>query len=100
MHRRPQPKKGAPEWSNGPGEGKASVKEPGDSFGGEYTYGGLQASEGWFNKFKVGQSLHSIKIVGEAGSAAERYLEEFVNLVADGGYKPEQVLNVYKSALF
>lgn len=50
------------------------------------------------------QSLHSIKIVGEAASAdtaaAERYPEEFANLVADGGYKPEQVFNADETALF
>ena len=63
----------------------AHLKEPGGSGGGECTDGGFQASEGWFNKFKVRQSLHSINIVGEAASAdtaaAERYPEEFVKLV-------------------
>lgn len=82
----------------------AHFKEPGGSCGGECTDGGFQASEGWFNKFKVRQSLHSIKIVGEAASAdtaaAERYPEEFANLVADGGYKPEQVFNADETALF
>ena len=80
----------------------AHFKEPGGS--GECTDGGFQASEGWFNKFKVRQSLHSIKIVGEAASAdtaaAERYPEEFANLVAGGGYTPEQVFNADETALF
>ncbi|GBP80084.1 Tigger transposable element-derived protein 1 [Eumeta japonica] len=52
----------------------------------------------------VRQSLHNIKIVGEAASAdtvaAGRYPEEFANLVADGGYKPEQVFNAGETALF
>lgn len=78
----------------------AHFKEP----GGECTDGGFQASEGWFNKFKVRQSLHSIKIVREAASAdtaaAERYPEKFANLVIDGGYKPEQVFNADETALF
>ena len=107
MDRRPLPKKGASEWSNGPGEGKSSYahfKEPGGSGGGECADGGFQASEVWFNKFKVRQSLHSIKIVGEAAfadtAAAERYPEEFANLVADGRYKPQQVFNADESALF
>ena len=41
----------------------AHFKEPGGSDGGEGTNGGFQATEGWFNKFKVQQSLHRIKIV-------------------------------------
>lgn len=79
----------------------AHFKEPGGSCGGN---GGFQASEGWFNKFKVRQSSHSIKIVKEAASAdtaaAKRYPEEFENLLADGGYKPEQVFNADETALF
>jgi Tc5 transposase DNA-binding domain. len=43
----------------------AHFKVPGGSGGGECTDGGFQASEGWFNKFKVRQSLHSIKIIGK-----------------------------------
>ena len=58
-------------------------KDPGGDD--ECTDGGFQELEGSFNKFKVRQSLHDIKIVGEAASgdtaAAERYPEEFVNLV-------------------
>uniref|UniRef100_A0A1A9USL2 HTH CENPB-type domain-containing protein n=1 Tax=Glossina austeni TaxID=7395 RepID=A0A1A9USL2_GLOAU len=73
----------------------AHFKGPDGSCSGECTDGGFQASEGWFNKFKVRQSLHNIEIVGEAESAdtaaTERYPEEFANLVADEGYKPEQV---------
>uniref|UniRef100_A0A1A9UL67 DDE-1 domain-containing protein n=1 Tax=Glossina austeni TaxID=7395 RepID=A0A1A9UL67_GLOAU len=71
--------------------------------GGECTDGGFQASEGWFNKFEGETTLHNIKNVGEALSAdtaaAERYAEEFANLVADGGYKPEQVFNADEPAL-
>ncbi|GBP09937.1 Tigger transposable element-derived protein 1 [Eumeta japonica] len=82
----------------------AYFKEPDGSFSGECTDGGFQASEGWFNKFKVRQSLHNIKIIGEAASAdtaaAGRYPEEFANLVADGEYKPEQVFNADETALF
>lgn len=82
----------------------AHFKEPDSSCSGECTEGGFQASEGWFNKFKVRQSLHNIKIVGEAASAdtaaAERYPEKCANLVTDGGYKPEQVFNADETALF
>ena len=76
----------------------AHFKGPGGSSGGECTDGGFQASEGWFNKFKVTQSLHSIKIFGDT-AAAERYPEESANLVADGGYKPKQVFNADETAL-
>uniref|UniRef100_A0A2A4JVK0 HTH CENPB-type domain-containing protein n=1 Tax=Heliothis virescens TaxID=7102 RepID=A0A2A4JVK0_HELVI len=82
----------------------AHFKEPGASSGGECTDRGFQASEGWFNKFKMRQSLHNIKIVGEAAyadtAAAERYPEEFANLVADGGYTPEQIFNADETGLF
>lgn len=82
----------------------AHFKEPDGSCSGECTDRGFQASEGWFNKFKLRQSLHNIKIVGEAASAdtaaAERYPEDFANLVADGRYKPEQVFNADETALF
>ncbi|KAI9578903.1 hypothetical protein GQX74_014914 [Glossina fuscipes] len=98
MNRRPQPK-GVP--LSGPmvrekeKRRNAYFKGPDGSCSGECTVRGFQASEGWFNKFKVRQSLQNIKIVGEAGSAdtvaAERYPKEFANLVADGAYKPEQL---------
>lgn len=78
----------------------AHFKEPGE----EHTEGRFQASEGWFNKFKMRQSLHNIKIVGEAASAdtaaAEKYPDEFLKLINDGGYKPEQVFNADETALF
>lgn len=47
----------------------AHFKEPDGSCSGECTDGGFQASGSWFNKFKVRQSLHNIKIIGEAASA-------------------------------
>ncbi|CAH2092810.1 unnamed protein product [Euphydryas editha] len=61
-----------------------------------------------FKHLKVGSmvrpSLRSIKIAGETAfadtAAAERYLPEFANLVADGEYKPEQVFNADKPSLF
>lgn len=66
--------------------------------------GGFQASEGWFGKFKLRQSLHSIKIVGEVASAdtvaAASYPEDFMKIITDGGYKPEQVFNADETALF
>lgn len=78
----------------------AHFKEPGD----EPTDGKFQASEGWFNKFKMRQLLHNIKIVGEAASAdvaaATRYPGEFLKLITDGGYRPEQVFNADETALF
>ncbi|CAH2098326.1 unnamed protein product [Euphydryas editha] len=48
--------------------------------GGECTDGGFQASEDT--------------------AAAERYPKEFANLVANGGYKPEQVFNADETSLF
>ncbi|XP_026470953.1 tigger transposable element-derived protein 1-like [Ctenocephalides felis] len=79
-----------------------NFKEPDGS--GEYTDGGFQASEGWFNKFKARQSLHNVKLVEEAAFAdrpsPEQYSEQFANLVAEGGYKPEQVFNIHTIELF
>lgn len=78
----------------------AHFKEPGD----ERSRAGFQASGGWFHKFKVRQSLHSVKIVGEVASAhtaeAPNYPEEFLQLIGDGEYKPEQVFNADETALF
>uniref|UniRef100_A0A1A9VJF2 HTH CENPB-type domain-containing protein n=1 Tax=Glossina austeni TaxID=7395 RepID=A0A1A9VJF2_GLOAU len=79
-------------------------KEPDGSCSGECTDGGFEASEGWFNKFKVRQPLHNTEIVGEAASADTaaigRYPEEIANPVADGRYKPEQVFNADETSLF
>uniref|UniRef100_A0A1B0BA11 HTH CENPB-type domain-containing protein n=1 Tax=Glossina palpalis gambiensis TaxID=67801 RepID=A0A1B0BA11_9MUSC len=80
----------------------AHSKEPYGSCSGKD--GIFQASGGWFNKFKVKQSLHNIKMVGEAASAntaaAERCPEEFANLLVERGYKPEQEFNTDETALF
>lgn len=57
----------------------AYFKEPDGSCSGECKKRGFQPTEGWFNKFKA---TLNIKIV-----RAERFPEEFVNLVADGRYR-------------
>ena len=63
------------------------------------------ASKGWFEKFKKRFSLKSVSLYGEAASAdteaADTYAKEtFKNIIAEGGYKPEQVFNMDETGLF
>ncbi|XP_070401469.1 tigger transposable element-derived protein 1-like [Nothobranchius furzeri] len=63
------------------------------------------ASKGWFERFKKRFSLKSVSLCGEAASAgteaADIYAKEtFTNIIAEGGYKPEQVFNMDETGLF
>lgn len=64
----------------------------------------FEASQGWFERFKVRANLHSIALKGEAASAditaAERYPTELKALIHEGGYDPKQVFNVDETGLF
>ncbi|XP_066977814.1 tigger transposable element-derived protein 1-like [Macrobrachium rosenbergii] len=62
-------------------------------------------SKGWFAKFQKRFGLKSVSLHGKAASAdtvaAETYANEtFKNIIAEGGYKPEQVFNMDETGLF
>lgn len=62
------------------------------------------ASRGWFAKFKKRQSLHNIKITGEAASADTVAAAEFPAIllehIQEKEYRPEQVFNADETGLF
>ncbi|KAK2579997.1 hypothetical protein KPH14_010762 [Odynerus spinipes] len=64
----------------------------------------FEASQGWFERFKVRANLQSIALKGEAANAditaAERYPTELKALLHEGGYNPKQVFNVDETGLF
>ena len=64
----------------------------------------FEASQGWFERFKVRANLHSIALKGEAASAdiaaAERYPTELKALIHEGGNDSKQVFNVDETGLF
>lgn len=90
------------------GDGDAEQPQPGTSQGGEMPSSrrkGFVASKGWFEQFKKRSGLRSLVLHGEAASAdtgaAKRYVEEgFPKIIKEGGYVPEQVFNMDKTALF
>ncbi|XP_068629722.1 tigger transposable element-derived protein 1-like [Battus philenor] len=55
----------------------------------------FEASQGWFERFKVRANLNSIALKGEAAradiTAAERYPTELKPLIHEGGYDSKQV---------
>jgi hypothetical protein len=61
-------------------------------------------SKGWFENFKKRQSLHNIKVTGEAASAdtvaAAAYPAELKEHIEEKGYLPEQVFNADETGLF
>lgn len=63
----------------------------------------FEASQGWFERFKVRANLHSITLKGEAASAditaVERYPTELKALIHEGGYDPKHVFNVDETGL-
>ncbi|XP_070618050.1 tigger transposable element-derived protein 1-like [Erythrolamprus reginae] len=63
------------------------------------------ASKGWFEKFQRRYGLKSVSLHGEAASADTGAAENFVQgtfkeLIAEGGYLPEQVFNMDETGLF
>jgi hypothetical protein len=57
----------------------------------------LNASSGWFHRFKHWHSFHNLKLSGEGGStdevAASKFSEEFKGIVEERGYSLKQVFN-------
>ncbi|XP_064106983.1 tigger transposable element-derived protein 1-like [Macrobrachium nipponense] len=65
---------------------------------------GFQVSKGWFHRFKIRFQLKSVSLRGEAASAdkeaAAKYLEAFMKIIQEKGYRPEQVFNMDETGLF
>ncbi|CAK9821640.1 Tigger transposable element-derived protein 1, partial [Anthophora retusa] len=64
----------------------------------------FQASNGWFDKFKMRYSLHNIKFTGESADADKDAAKEFISslskIIEDGEYSPSQIFNVDETGLF
>ena len=62
------------------------------------------ASHGWFERFKLRHSLHSLKLKGELAfgdvDAAQEYPANFAEIINDNSYTPDQVFNADESGLF
>uniref|UniRef100_A0A670ZKQ9 Tigger transposable element-derived protein 1-like n=1 Tax=Pseudonaja textilis TaxID=8673 RepID=A0A670ZKQ9_PSETE len=62
------------------------------------------ASRGWFMRFQRRFNYHTVHPPGEAAGAnkivAQRFLDDFDDLITEGNYLPEQIFNVDKTRLF
>ncbi|XP_017762403.1 PREDICTED: tigger transposable element-derived protein 1-like [Eufriesea mexicana] len=62
----------------------------------------FQASNGWFDKFKMRYSLHNIKFTGESADADKDAAKEFIfslsKITEDGEHSPSQIFNVDETA--
>ena len=63
----------------------------------------FRASKGWFDKFKMRNSLHNIKFTGEAADADKDAANEFIpslfKIIVDGEFSPFQIFNVDETGL-
>ena len=61
----------------------------------------MLASYGYFERFKLRHSLHSLKLKGELASgdvdAAQEYPANFAEIINDNSYTPDQVFNADES---
>jgi len=64
----------------------------------------FKASRGWFEKFKKRSGIHSMVRHGEAASANQKAVEEFVQDFSDyvkaNGFNPQQMFNCDENGLF
>ncbi|XP_069188784.1 tigger transposable element-derived protein 1-like [Procambarus clarkii] len=64
----------------------------------------FKASRGWFEKFRKRSGIHSVVRHGEAASsdkaAAEKFVPEFQEFVAEKEFLPQQVFNCDETGLF
>ncbi|XP_066428508.1 tigger transposable element-derived protein 1-like [Eleutherodactylus coqui] len=62
------------------------------------------ASHGWFNCFKAHNSLHNIKVTGEAASADTVAAQEFPatlkEIIKEGAFSPQQIFIVDETGLY
>ncbi|XP_070605228.1 tigger transposable element-derived protein 1-like [Erythrolamprus reginae] len=91
-----------------PGEGADDPEDPQPSTSSASSASApatFTASKGWFDKFQRRYGLKSVSLHGEAASAdtgaAENFVQRtFKDLIAEGGYLPEQVFNMDETGLF
>ena len=63
----------------------------------------FSASHGWFEKYKKRFNLRSVLLSGESRSAdkeaASHFIEEFKDIISEGGFSPQQVFNCDETGL-
>jgi hypothetical protein len=63
-----------------------------------------QRADGWFTNFKKRSDLHNIKFSGEAASAdkdaADKFCNDFKEIMLNGDYSPKQIFNCDETGLF
>ena len=78
---------------------------PGPSGGGDGNpQPAFTASKGWLDRFRNRYNFHFVTQSGEAASAdkaaAQAYLPVLLDIIQEGGYKPQQVFNIDETALY